>query len=118
MTVCVIETKAHKFYSGVAVRAPNDEFDLRTGRQISLKRACEAMCRFKVGGHWYYKNYWSEIRAQLRQEREEKNVEHDETYISNAEEPIKDESYEIVDPKDGTVYKYAQLELAMNRAQK
>ena len=74
MTVCVIETKAHKFYSGVAVRAPNDEFDLRTGRQVSLKRACEAMCHIKFGAHWYYKNAWSEIRAQLRQEREEKNV--------------------------------------------
>ena len=57
------------------MRAPNDEFDLRTGRQVSLKRACEAMYHTKIVSHWNYKLIWSEIRCQLRQEKEEKNVE-------------------------------------------
>ena len=46
------------------------------------------------------------------------SYDQDETYISNVEEPFRDKDYQVVDPKDGAVYKYAELELTMNRAQK
>ena len=60
---CVIETKSHKFFTGVAVKKASDPDDFKMARKLSLRRACEAMVGSRA--QKIYKLLWSQARLRV-----------------------------------------------------
>ena len=69
-TCCIIETLNHNFYSGIAMRHPEEMSNTKTGMRIALQRACKSKCN----DNWYseYKHLWSSLRKQWWEEQNKK----------------------------------------------